>query len=338
MVSTAPLRLLMDIHIKEALSLGLISLPPDEIGVLSTELDKLWATSPEDLKAFSRGVNHVSGYADSVTWLEFDEKEEVTVHRVAPVADIEYPLKGTIGAAGKRIEATRKQLSATLLAIKACAPGADDAKQSQLEKQLRIYFEDIRGHLCHLPSRYPSAKVKAASLHSTWTKAWVVPDTGTDSAMSSFGAQKIRDSLGLVHYPQRGEPTDICQSLVHMSFTAHISDTRLPSRSSPDFLAKQSKGQWLIRPTICHGPNERFCQRHEDDSIGNPAKHGRTIDISTDAYQYGFPELILLHGDDAELTWLDLKLLTPAPISRILDQDHLGFLRSVASRLGYTFP
>ncbi len=329
-----PLRQLMDIHVKEARSLGLLSMSSQDAAALEGKLDAIWNRQPDDLSAFYEGVEQLDNYSASMTWLEYHGKSDPTVHRVARITDLKYPLEGTIGAAGRLIAAPKRLLESTLEKVSATTLGRDPAVESQLSDQLRIVCEDLRGHLCQLPPGRMPAKVKAAKLHSTWTKAWVVPDT-VSNLSAPLDAQRTRDTLGLVHYPQRGKPHDLAQSLVHMSFTAHLSSIPLPKISSPDFLMREVKGQWLIRPTICHGPNQRFCQRHHADISGMVAEHGRTIDISNDTYAYGAPELILLHGDDAELTWSDLRLLTPAPASRPIDHDHLGFLRSVASRLGH---
>lgn len=332
-----PLRQLMDIHIKEARSLGLLNLSTVDVAALDGKLDSIWSRQPDDLLSFYEGVGLLDEYSASMTWLEYHRDSNPTVHRVARVADLKYPLEGTIGAAGRLVDNPKKQLETTLSDISANTPGNNPAVDSQLSDQLRVACEDLRQHLCQLPLSRAPAKVKAASLHSSWTKAWVVPDS-SDKKIPPLDAQATRDSLGLVHYPQRGKPHDLAQSLVLMSFTAHLSTTPLPKMSNPDFLLAEVKGQWLIRPTICHGPNERFCQRHHEDIAGMAAKHGRTIDIANVAYAYGAPELILLHGDDAELTWSDLRLLTPPPASRPIDDDHLGFLRIVASRLGHPHP
>lgn len=333
MTVAAPLRQLLDIHIRDAFSLGLLGLTDHDEQAISGELDAFWTGAVEDLVAFYRGIERLSDYSGSMTWLQFIGVSEPVVHRVTTVADLKYALEGTQGAARRSLEEPRKKLLDLLSAIDTSNPVAGSEQYKEFGNQLRAICEDLRSHLCQLPRSRRPAMIKAASLHSEKTKAWVVPASGTDLDRCR-DAQQIRDSLGLIHYPKREKPSCIAQSLVLMTFKASLSSSSLPEKCDPGFLLNSRKGQWLVRSTVCHGPNERFIQRHDGDTIsGTPARHGRTIDISSDAYPYGFPELILLHGDNAELAWMDLKLLTPPPKNRDIDSDHLGYLRVVTERL-----
>ena len=332
----SPLKQLIEIHVREAMALGLLRISSEDSSTISEELDSIWATNPDDLTAFYRGVDRIADYSASMTWLQFDDQANASpvVHRITRITDLKHPLGSTLGAAGRRIDEPRRQLKTLLDTANITPLDCDPSVQSSLSTQLRRICEDLRECLCDLPPSRSPSKLKAVSLHSPATKAWIVPSLST---IADANAQEIRDELGLIHYPLRNQPLDLTQSLVHMSFETNLSSAPLPTTTDPAFLLNQVKGQWLVRPTICHGPNERFSQRHNEDA-SNVAHHGRTINISDASYQYGSTELILLHGDDAELTWKDLRLLRNKPAGRPIDSDHKGFLDCLAYRLGHALP
>lgn len=329
-----PLKKILFLNFEHAIELGLLNAPSAQISAIKKIMDDVWSKAPSDEAAFDLGVQYICRLCGHMVWLEYKDKNSgdlVIIHRVATVENLNYPLEATLGEPGRLIKGACKELKKLIEAeITRNATGPhDEFSYKKACKRLKEVCEDLREILSKNSSASRlRAKIKASALHSTKAQAWVVPDSDKNSSMSG---QETRDWLGLIHYPKPGYEYNASQLLVRMKFEARISHVELPEKYDKDFLNKEVKGAWLIRPTVCHAPNTRFSQRHGDDRHGI-ARYGRTIDISNAKYDYCEQELILLHGDDAELTWIDLELLNPVPKRNSIDDDHDGFLNVMMSR------
>lgn len=330
----SPLHHLTQINLTEAAALGLLIHSAADEATLAAELDKIWLASPDDLHGFWDGIERISDYSGSTTWIEYSASRTLVVHRATTVKSLAHPLRGTLEPIQSNIQPLVDDFQ-RLLAEIASRPSNAAAAPGALTDQERLHrlCDEIRTNLCHLPRAIAPARVRADTLHRTSASAWTVPEASMDP--SRLSCQGLRDTLGLIHVPDRTATPSPLNCLIKMSFRITLSTDRLPKVWDPDFIVDHPDGLWLVRPTICHEPNQRFVQRHSGDPSGGIAPAGRTIDISTANYAEGFPELILIHGDLAVLDWLDLQLYSPPPNYRPIDDDHAGFLDVVASRLGY---
>lgn len=329
-----PLHRLTQINLEEARDLGLLTCTDAAFGDLYADLNRSWSAASDEIHGFWDAIDRISDYSESMTWLEFIDTSLLVTHRVTTVKNLLYPLRGTLEPALHDIEPLTDKLESLIRDIETHyvhLPGT--APPPIHMERLRQTCDDLRTHLCCRPAYLPAARISADTLHSTRSNAWFVRAAGTN--IGGLTCQGLRDALGLIHLPDRRSPSSPAHCLVQLSFALTLSGHRLPAKFDPDVLKSHTDGLWLVRPTICHSPNERFVQRHSGDPLGGTAPEGRTINISNSEYKEGLPELILVHGQFATLEWSDLLLLTPPPCVRPLDDDHNGFLQTIADRLGH---
>jgi hypothetical protein len=331
-----PLQHLLEINLREACTLRLLSLTSSELESVLPDVRAAWASPADELIGFKRALGVTADKClDAVAWMERRAPDRYVIHRVGAISTLKYALAGTLDPLGATLAPIASALDRALLDVETLDRGvASAAERDGLEHRLRLICEEVRERIAFLPPSHAPAKVRADALHRKNSQTWIAFTQQDDPSMLS--CQQLRDMLGLIHYPDRDKRESLSQLLLHISFEIQISSTPLPARYDPAFIVANPTGMWLVRPTVCDGPNERFVQRHSSDPLGGTADYGRTINISDETYAEGFPELILVHGEYAELTWRDLRLLPAIPQLRASDSNHEIFVNVIATRLGHT--
>jgi hypothetical protein len=315
-------------NIAQARALRLVQVTRAEEAVLHDVLEKIWNRAPDDLD----GYNEASGclrdrLTRSMSRRIHRADGRMTIHRVMNVRQVDQPLFEVSGYQGSVIRDRIRQLTGLLDMIRQYdAESAASAPDTQrLALRLKAMFEGFSEALRSLPETFPT--VPARSLHKDLHQTWVIPPA--DAPIQQLPSQELRDALGMVHYPHGEANADsLLQSLVHLTLSVEPLTDSLPD---PDLRGTTPLGAWLVRPTVCDMPNHRFLQRHRHDDHDPSDSTGRTINIGTDEYEEGFPELILVHGDAARLNWEDVRYLPP-PSGNARDLDHTGFFNVIQAR------
>lgn len=250
--------------------------------------------------------------------------DNVYLCRVVRLRDLKYAMNGTKQKGSTRIATLLGEFVA--LGTKLDLASTDPAAARE--------FAAIQDVLLELRSEFVGAylvqyETLASGVHGPGS-CWVSFNAPTAGAAVQK-AQYWRDRLGLHHLPLGGTLGD---HLVRLTFKASLSTLPCPVSFNEyqTRYAANSNEIWLTRPSTGDMPNPRFVQARLSDTRAAAAPSGATIDLSTDGYDEAEDELVLLHGRDAHLKWIDMELLDGLPVRHHRDGNHDTFFKLIESR------
>jgi len=312
-------------NLRDAIDLGLIETSAAAITRCEVELANMWAGGSHTIEKWDDGNSRLSSVFDrALRPLQAYRGRKLPITRVFPIRNLPYLFRDLPSDIGNESDVKR-----ALSAIASASATASD--RSAIEQA----FDQIRIRVCPQVTRETGVSLYVKNLAPRGTPCWV----GRRSRFGPRSSQHWRDCLGLEHLPFReGRTRPLVQgdALVRVTFVATLSSSELIRDDYKSSVRLDRQGLWLVRPTAVHGGNTRFVQRQENDSVHEPRKQGRTINIETRAYLESVREAILLHGQRAMVDWLDMELFEGLPMRRDQDDDHAGFLATIGSRHGWS--
>lgn len=250
--------------------------------------------------------------------------DSVYLCRVVRLRDLKYAMNGTNQKGSRQMATLLRKFVAldSKLGLDATDPAATP-DFSAIQNVLLELRSEIVG------ARLVEYETLASGVHGPGS-CWVSFNTQTARAALQK-AQYWRDRLGLHHLPLGGTLGD---QLVRLKFRASLSALPCPVSFNEyeTRYAANSNEIWLARPSTGDMPNPRFVQARLSDTRAAAAPSGATVDLSTDGYDEAEDELVLLHGRDAHLKWIDMELLDGLPARRHRDGDHETFFKLIESR------
>jgi hypothetical protein len=160
--------------------------------------------------------------------------------------------------------------------------------------------------------------VKALSLGLGYARQpWVAPPPrrlAASAAGPQPDANSCIDRLGLVDI-RVADPPVVSDARVRVTLACDLWPVPSDRRAFSSHVNARPLGVWLVRPTIVHGGNRRWVQRHPEDVAGRPPiRHGRTRDLNSVSFLPAEREYKLICGTSAELRFLSVELLAGIPM------------------------
>ncbi len=322
---TRALRRLLRLHLLQAQVLQLLDgRKRVELNAFSS-MEHTWKrTATPAGTRFARAIE-AAGIYFGANWRyrSVRQADSALVSRVIVLRDLKYSLRATKRKGRSVLSTLIKDFEAlgTKLSLDAAATGAVTV------------LSDVERLLFDLRAEFYGAKLSPFVTLISAVKGpgscWV--SLPAPFAIPATTAQYWRDRLGLHHLPLG---VTLGDRLVRVTFRVRLSTQPCPASS--DELTKSRSGMpteaWLVRPSVGDAPNPRFVQANLRDTPKLPAPTGVTIDLSSDAYDEAESELVVLHGRDAQLEWVDLELLDGFPEKHSRDDDHEAFVDLVENR------
>lgn len=322
-----PLRKLLELNLRCANTLKLLDIGGSKIDDFFTLLPAfVGATDKEKITDYEGACRQSwREFADDFRFTCVDRSADIEITRITQLNSVQYALRGTgvFPHGDEEFKAAREELL-TILDTKiaqnyASVPKVELSKLTALLDQLRGILISSRPH-----------HTLASAVHGPGS-CWISPsELMFNNHLNPRNAQNWRDELGLHHYPMG---TTLGNLLVRMTFKAKLTAATLcPTKFDPALRNNHPDAIWLIRPTVADSPNPRFCQASISDSLKSTKTNGRTINIVDAKYDEGLDELVLLHGRDAVLHWVDLELLEGESQSKPWDLEHSPFVDTIEVR------
>lgn len=311
-------------NLHDAIDLGLVDIPESDLVSIESRLTSIWKDNPNSLASWDDSNSLLFSSLDRAHRpLTAFRGRPLAVTRVFPAKNLRYFFSDLPAELAR----SPRFLGALGELQEACDTIADRAG-------LQRAFDELRSCVCPHGLGVPSVSIYTRALSNPRAPCWV----GRRASLRIGTSQEWRDRLGLEHYPYRdgvARPTVQGDALVRATFLAALSNSALPREDPKRHVRSEPEGMWLIRPAVIHGGNRRFVQRRQGDRISEPCKHGKTIDIATSTYPESERELVLVHGERAKVSWLDVELLDGIPERRPQDDLHEPFLNVISARHGW---
>lgn len=322
------LRNLLRLHLTLAYKLKLLDIASD------SDLDEFYSSSRNfssdwgnSIEMFGRAAQEAKDrFCKQWIYSPHPLNSEVELSRVCPLKFINFALNGTENKTRKKFSELKKRLDdlSADMALSCKNPNS---------KNLLGKFDGLLADFCieflNPMHKYNPYKVHVSKLHRKESSCWI-----TQSSLDpNLSAQYVRDRLGLWDYPGRDGEATVGDQLVYMKFKVRLSSKKCPTKFDKNFIDGHPEDVWLVRPSVKDLPNVRFSQFHHLDEIGCTENFGKTIDISSENYQEGEREFVLLAGRDVKLEWQCIKLMSGDPPKRYAyDDDHQIFFNAIRDR------
>lgn len=309
MSKTPPLLSLLVANMTDALELGLLETPHVEVDSWRAEVEASWPANA-DLEH----QDHRDGFADAMV-------------QAKSLFDGHHRPWGAHSPRPRRVSTVMPfRLFAQKYEALIARSATDDLARLARQKAVEPALTEAQHACTAFTACYGSAsgrvddgfRVRASSLGLGFDHyhPWVAPaprrHAGAPQSLSTAAAQCL-DRLGLVRSPSIAEPT-VADALVRMTLGIKASMLPLDRRNLASYVRAHPFGIWLMRPTLIHGGNRRWVQRHADDVRSRPpCRHGRTRDLGSGSFLPAEREYKLVCGNRAELSFLSLELLTGIP-------------------------